>query len=213
CRGGLEGPVHDLSVIAFDVDVNPAVRIRPPHHGDSAGQVERFVDGELRGEGMMCRGRRGPRADHADRHHDSRHWMPRSFTSLRCSRSWLSSRHATSSSSPFGLRLSGIAIVHGRVNTTGSLTVASYWIMFALTGVNRSTTLAARVLTSPTSFSHVLPFRFVVSTTSVSPSQRPSESPCQSRIVSGRCARPSSGMMRHDMRSSRITTYVGVWMI
>src|SRR5678815_5877055 len=83
---------------------------------------------------MMCRGCRRIYADHADRHHDSRHWMPRSFTSFRCSKSWLSSRHATSSSSPFGLRLSGIAIVHGRVNTTGSLTVASYCIMLALTG-------------------------------------------------------------------------------
>ena len=38
--------------------------------------------------------------------------------------------------------------------------------------------------------------------TSVSPSQRPTESPCQRRTRSGRCARPSVGTTRCDIRSN-----------
>ena len=45
-------------------------------------------------------------------------------------------------------------------------------------------------MTPPSSSSHVLPFRLAVSTTSVSPSQRPTESPCHNRMASGRCGTP-----------------------
>ena len=58
--------------------------------------------------------------------------------------------------------------------------------------------------------SRVLSVKFFVSTTSVSPSQRPRESPTHWRTFGGRCVRPSRGMMRALWTISlSSTTYPG----
>ena len=57
----------------------------------------------------------------------------------------------------------------------------------------------------------VLSVKFVVSTTSVAPSQRARESPIHCRSPGGRCARPSSGTIRASWTISlRTTTWSGV---
>src|SRR5579862_4268246 len=56
--------------------------------------------------------------------------------------------------------------------------------------------------------------KLVVSTTSVSPSQWPRESPCHRWIFEDMCALPSRGMMRGSLsRSYSITRYPGLWII
>ena len=92
----------------------------------------------------------------------------------------LSSRHATSSSWLFW-RCSGIAMVHA------ACTPADRHGRLVVDGlrVNRREPLTTRIAwltTSPTSFSHILPLKFALSTTSVRPSHRPRESPCHSRM-------------------------------
>jgi hypothetical protein len=52
----------------------------------------------------------------------------------------------------------------------GSVMVASSSTVLASTGLNRSTRCSAWLKTSPTSLPHVLPLKFVVSTTSAYPS-------------------------------------------
>src|SRR6266850_1136524 len=69
------------------------------------------------------------------------------------------------------------ANVHGFVNSLGSSMVTTYSIVFASTGVKRSTVCKASLWMVPTMSYQVRPVKFVVSTTSVVPSQRPTESP------------------------------------
>ena len=79
------------------------------------------------------------------------------------------------------------------------------------TRVKRSTIFSASLcgipLMRPDAALVAIQFRslkFVVSTTSVSPSQRPRESPSTRRTVGGRCGRPSSGMI------ARVVDHLGV---
>ena len=66
------------------------------------------------------------------------------------------------------------------------------------TRVKRSTSVADGVNGGPLPFKPmpVRPIKFVVSTTSVSPSKRPRASPMYILIARRRAARPSSGTMR-----------------
>ena len=60
-------------------------------------------------------------------------------------------------------------------------------IVAALIIRNRSTMRAASLMMSPPRLAQPLPFKFVVSTTSVSPSHRPRGSPIHRRMFEGRC--------------------------
>src|SRR5262249_3468703 len=83
----------------------------------------------------------------------------------------------------------GSCTVQGFVHVAGSSTVNSYISVSASTRVNRSTRcifgLAFRKFDTE---------KLIVSTTSVSPSQRPRESPAHCRMRP--CGRPSSGTIR-----------------
>src|SRR5688572_23791610 len=68
-------------------------------------------------------------------------------------------------------------IFHGRVNTLGSSMVASYEMASRLMNVNRSTSFRASLWKFPDLSNQVWSVKSVVSTTRVSPSQRPSEWP------------------------------------
>src|SRR6185436_3420937 len=198
-HGHLAGDLHGLVLVEFGGErvvrehgrAEQTCRAEATRRRRKTGNHERRCDGCT--EGADCHGCFFAAARAASR------------MSFRCFRSWSSSRHATSSSSLFWRR-SGIASVHGRVYAPGSVTVASYRMLLASIGMNRSTTCSWCVTTPPNSSSQVLPLRFLVSITSVSPSQWPTESPCHSRIESSRCLRPSSGTCRHDMRSYSSTT-------
>ena len=72
-------------------------------------------------------------------------------------------------------RWNGIIAVHGRVHVVSSATVNSYWSRSGLTRVKRST--RCRFSWAPRKL--LFGEKFVVSTTSVSPSQCPRESPSQ----------------------------------
>ena len=76
--------------------------------------------------------------------------------------------------------------------------------------MKRSTRFSAEVVTPRRKL--VSRRKLVVSTTSVSPSQRPRESPIHCRTPSGRCDRPSSGMTRELWTISfSSTTWSSVW--
>src|SRR5215510_429339 len=74
-------------------------------------------------------------------------------------------------------------VVHGLVNTFGSVIVAVQWIVFASMGVTRSTTVASLLVKLPLRSNHAV----TTSTTSVSPSHVRRESPIHHSIGPGRC--------------------------
>jgi 6-bladed beta-propeller protein len=127
-----------------------------------------------------------------------------SLTSCSCPRG-----RATSYVGPLTFR-SPFSSVHGAAKVGGSATVSRYWIVSAATRVNRSTRWSWRVAPRKRRWS----LKFVVSTTSVRPSQRPRESPSHRPMREPTCGRPLSGIMRTScIISVRMTTYPGVWMI
>src|SRR5215208_496052 len=96
---------------------------------------------------------------------------------------------------PGGTRGTNASADHGRVHVRGSSSVYSYLIVVGLTSVKRS--VIFRFSVDPWKLAAgVLSLKFVVSTTSVLPSQRPRESPSQPRTLDGGCGRPFSGMIR-----------------
>ena len=85
-------------------------------------------------------------------------------------------------------------IVHGAVHVLGSSTVILYSSVFGPTRVNRSITLPSSDSGLPLmAASGLTP---VVVTTSVSPSQRPTDVPIHDLIAGLTVARPSVGMTR-----------------
>ena len=85
--------------------------------------------------------------------------------------------------------------VQGAVHAVGSSTVTSYWSVLGPTRVKRS--IVWRFSAEPLKSLKVLfGEKFVVSTTSVSPSQWPRESPCHWRTLSEKCGLPSRGITR-----------------
>src|SRR5262245_49032456 len=93
--------------------------------------------------------------------------------------------------------------VNGLVNVDGSFTVNSYCSVLASTRVKRST--RRRFSADPYSLPEApmralnaatLDEKFLLSTTSVLPSQRPRESPSHVSMVDGRCGRLSIGIIR-----------------
>src|SRR5205814_1662810 len=100
-------------------------------------------------------------------------------------------------------------VVHGPESIFGSSTTAWYWMVSASTTRHRSVTCSASEcgqrpllvglgLSRP-SASHVSLLSPVTSTTSVSPSQRATESPKYVGMMSGECFSPSPyGMMRNE---------------
>src|SRR5438094_6413967 len=82
--------------------------------------------------------------------------------------------------------------VHGLVHVDGSSIVTTYSIVFGPVRVQRST--KCRFSRAPMKSDFGL--KLVTSTTSVSPSHRPRESPKRCRIWLGRCGLPSMGTMR-----------------
>ena len=117
--------------------------------------------------------------------------------------SWFPSWQAYSYISYPGARVSGIEMVQGRSYTSGSSIVASHMISSREMRVKRSTTRMASPTGSPfrrpplelvTIIARSL--KFLVSTTSVSPSQCARASPVQSSTPPSMCARSVTGMMR-----------------
>ena len=110
----------------------------------------------------------------------------------------------------------GTAAVNGAVNVAGSSTVYSYSRVSSLTRVNRSVSRRVEPTPSATSaFGSKLARRsekLRLSTTSVSPSHRPRESPFNCRRPAGRWSRGSSGTMRASWTISfRMTTWSPFW--
>ena len=108
-------------------------------------------------------------------------------------------------------RCIGRFTVHGSVQVFGSSTVYSYSRVFASTRVNRSTRRI--VVLEPRQLRSVS--KLLVSTTRVSPSQRPTELPdhwaSRSSVIA---SRPSMGMLRTVCTISVIITrWSGVWKI
>src|SRR4029079_19644628 len=102
------------------------------------------------------------------------------FTGGRCVASRSPSIHPYSSNSTSrGRRRRGNRTVNGRENTDGFSTVASYSSVSFAVSRNRSTTVAPAPTKLPASCSTRVPFNPRTSTTSVSPSQWPRESPFQ----------------------------------
>src|SRR5438105_3510274 len=83
-------------------------------------------------------------------------------------------------------------VVHGRVHVVGSSSVTTYSMVVGLVRVQRS--MMCRFSRDP--MNSFLPLKFVTSTTRVLPSQWPRESPHQKRTDDGRCALPSTGIVR-----------------
>src|SRR6266576_3023152 len=84
---------------------------------------------------------------------------------------------------------------HGRVHVWGSSIVYAYLIVVGLTSVNRS--VIFRFSVDPWKLvAGVLSLKFLVSTTSVLPSQCPREMPSHVRTLAGGNGRPSNGMIR-----------------
>src|SRR5262245_53678384 len=96
-------------------------------------------------------------------------------------------------------RVSGNATVHGFVHVRGSWTVTEYSSVSTPRRGKRSTSFNASLVGLPLPFrpyDPVLPLKFVVSRTSVGPSQWPRESPMYEWIADDKCGRWSSGTMR-----------------
>jgi hypothetical protein len=87
-------------------------------------------------------------------------------------------------------RYKGMLIFHGREKTFGSSIVASYVRWLGVTGVYRSVTWSSSLWKFPARSNQVWSLKSLTSTTSVSPSQRPRESPIQKASASG-CGLPS----------------------
>src|SRR5947208_4679031 len=92
---------------------------------------------------------------------------------------------------------------HGLVHVAESSSVNSYRSVFGPASVKRSISFVPAVPPRKLVPGAV---KFVVSTTSVLPSQRPRESPSQFRTLDGRCGRPSRGMMRASLFDCMIST-------
>src|SRR5438128_11399748 len=82
--------------------------------------------------------------------------------------------------------------VHDLVHLVGSSIVTAYSIVLASRRVQRSTRCRFSCAPWKSDFGE----KFVTSTTSVLPSQRPRESPHHWRMVGGRCAAVVIGMLR-----------------
>ena len=76
-----------------------------------------------------------------------------------------------------GTRFNVKRISTGLTKTVGSVTVASYWMVSGSTSLNRSSDVFVLVDEVAAMSSQVRPLKLLTSTTSVSPSQRPRESP------------------------------------
>src|SRR5436309_15624081 len=88
--------------------------------------------------------------------------------------------------------------VHGFVHVDGSSIVTTYSSVFGPVRVQRST--KCRFSRDP--MKSALGLKLVTSTTSVSPSHRPRESPKRWRMLLGKCELPPTGIMRcHPGRS------------
>ena len=87
-------------------------------------------------------------------------------------------------------------MVHGRVNTSGSSIVASYSRWSGPVGVYRSTTCRAVLWKLPARSNHVSSLKWITSTTRVSPSHRPRESPIQKSMCPSGCDVPSMYTVR-----------------
>src|SRR5215471_19178544 len=72
-----------------------------------------------------------------------------------------------------------MAIRHGRVKTLGSSIVTSYQMTSGVLNVKRSTRCSASLWKLPARSNQLLSLKFDTSTTSVSPSQCPTEWPIQ----------------------------------
>ena len=70
-----------------------------------------------------------------------------------------------------------MAIVQGRVKVSGSVIVASYQMASGVIGEKRSVSRKPALWNFPALSNQVLPLNSVTSTTSVSPSHRPTECP------------------------------------
>ena len=121
--------------------------------------------------------------------------------------SWLPSWQAYSYIGP-SVAISGTSALHGRSQVAGSSTVNVKWIRSSATRVNRSTTLRCRLEPCHAPLS----LKWLLSTTRVSPSQRPRPSPGHWRILSDIGGVPSMGTMRGPLVlcSVKMTTWVGV---
>src|SRR5215510_936304 len=89
-------------------------------------------------------------------------------------------------------RVNSCLAVHGRTHTVGSSTVTAYSSVVGPVRVQRSTT--CRFSRDP--WKSVFALKFVTSTTSVLPSQRPRESPHHCRTCDGRWGRSVIGIVR-----------------